>query len=77
MSVHLFINTKRRRAADEGRLRYPLLTQRHENFTLTVARAHIRFAEMAVQLISHLAGLDSQAPQSPVQPAPRLAALPD
>ena len=38
--------------------RAEILTQRHENFTLTVANAHIRFAEMAVQMISHRSGLD-------------------
>jgi hypothetical protein len=49
------------------------LTQRHENFTLTVASGHIRFAELAVQMLSHLAGLDIQAPQP--KAAQRLAAL--
>jgi hypothetical protein len=56
--------------------RAEFLTQRHENFTLTIASGQIRFAEMAVQIISHLAGLDIQASQPPSQPAPRLAALP-
>jgi hypothetical protein len=56
--------------------RAEFLTQRHENFTLTVANSHIKFAEMAVQIISHLAGLDIQAPQPNPQPAPRLAVLP-
>jgi len=39
--------------------RAEFLTQRHENLTLTVANSHIKFAVMAVQLISHLAGLDT------------------
>jgi hypothetical protein len=56
--------------------RAEFLTQRHENFTLTVASGHIRFAELAAQMISHLAGLDIQAPQPIAQAAPRLAALP-
>jgi hypothetical protein len=54
--------------------RAEILTQRHENFTLTVASTHIKLAEMAVQMISHLAGLDIQ-PAPPPQAAPRLAAL--
>jgi outer membrane biogenesis lipoprotein LolB len=56
--------------------RAEFLTQRHENFTLTVASGHIRFAEMAAQMISHLAGLDIQAPPPNPQGPPRLAALP-
>jgi hypothetical protein len=56
--------------------RAEFLTQRHENFTLTVASEHVRFAEMAVQMISHLAGLDAPAPQPPPQATPRLATLP-
>ena len=57
-------------------LRAEFLTQRHENFTLTVASSQIRFAEMAVQMISHLAGLDIQAPPPAPQAAQRLAELP-
>jgi len=56
--------------------RAEFLTQRHENFTLTVASGHIRFAEIAAQMISHLAGLDVQTPQPTAQAAPRLATLP-
>ena len=56
--------------------RAQFLTQRHENFTLTVANRHMKFAEMAVQIISHLAGLDIQAPQTTPQAAPRRAAFP-
>jgi hypothetical protein len=56
--------------------RAEFLTQRHENFSITVASGHTRFAETAVQVISHLAGLDIPAPQATPQPAPRLAALP-
>ena len=56
--------------------RAEILTQRHENFTLTVACGHIRFAEMAAQIISHLAGLDIQARQPTPQAARRFAALP-
>jgi hypothetical protein len=56
--------------------RAEFLTQQHENFTLTVANGQIRFAEMAVQMISHLAGLDIQSPQPTPQAAPRLAELP-
>jgi hypothetical protein len=54
--------------------RAEFLTHRHENFTLTVASAHIRFAEMAVQTASHLADMDLQAPRPNPQAAP-LAAL--
>jgi len=56
--------------------RAEFLTQRHENFTLTVARAHIRFAELAAHTISRLAGLDIETPQTTPQAAPRLATLP-
>ena len=56
--------------------RAEFLTQRHENFTLTVASGHIRFAEIAVQMVSHLAGLDTPAPQPAPLAAPRLAPLP-
>jgi hypothetical protein len=56
--------------------RAEFLTQRHENFSLTVASGHRRFAEMAVEMISHLAGLDIQAPQPTPQATPSLAALP-
>jgi hypothetical protein len=56
--------------------RAEFLTQRHENFTLTLANRHIKFAELAVQMISHLAGLDAQNPTSTPQPASRLAELP-
>jgi hypothetical protein len=56
--------------------RAEFLTQRHENFTLIVANAHIRFAEMAVQTISHLAGLDIPAPPPTAQGAARIAELP-
>jgi hypothetical protein len=56
--------------------RAELLTQRHENFTLTVASSHIKFADLAVQMISHLAGLDIQGPPPTPQPTPRLATLP-
>jgi hypothetical protein len=45
--------------------RAEFLTQRHENFTLTVACCHIRFAEMAAQIISHLSGPDIQVRQPP------------
>jgi hypothetical protein len=54
--------------------RAELLTQRHENLSLTVANGHIRFADLAVQTISQLAGLDTQPPTSPLPAAPRLAA---
>ncbi len=56
--------------------RAELLTERHENFTLTVTNKHIRFAEMAVQVISQLAGLATPPPPSSLQAAPRLAELP-
>jgi len=56
--------------------RAEFLTQRHENLTLTVARGHIRFAEMAVEIISHLAGLDNQPLQPSPHTAPRMATLP-
>jgi len=56
--------------------RAEFLTQRHENLTLTVASGQIRFAEMAVQMASHLAGLDTPHPQPAPQAAPPLAALP-
>jgi hypothetical protein len=56
--------------------RAEFLTQRHENFTLTVAHAQIRFAEIAVNTISHLAGRDIPAPQPAPQAAARLAELP-
>ena len=56
--------------------RAEFLTHRHENFTLTVASAHIRFGEMAVQMTSQLAGLDTPAPPPDPQTAPRLAELP-
>ena len=53
--------------------RAELLTQRHENLTLTVASGHIQFADQAVQIISHLAGLDIRSPPPTAQPAPSLA----
>jgi hypothetical protein len=53
--------------------RAELLTQRHENLTLTVASSHIQFAGQAVQVISHLAGLDIQAPPPTPQATPSLA----
>ena len=56
--------------------RAEILTQRHENFTLTVANSHIRFADLAVQTISQLAGLDTPPPTSPLPASPRLAAQP-
>ncbi|HXW13614.1 MAG TPA: hypothetical protein VEN79_03815, partial [Terriglobia bacterium] len=56
--------------------RAEFLTQRHENFTLTVTNRHIGFAEMAVQMISHLAGLDVTPPPLTPQAGPRLATLP-
>ena len=56
--------------------RAEFLTQRHENFTITVASGHIRFAELAAQTISRLAGLDIETPQTTPQAAPRLATLP-
>ncbi len=56
--------------------RVEFLTQRHENFTLTVAMGHVKFAEMAVQMISRLAGLDVQAPRPAPQIASPAAALP-
>jgi hypothetical protein len=56
--------------------RAEFLTERHENFTLTVANSHIRFAEMAVQMISHLAGRDVQPPPRTPQAVPRFASLP-
>lgn len=42
--------------------RAEFLTQRHENLTLTLANAQIQFAEMAVQRITQLAGLQVPAP---------------
>jgi hypothetical protein len=56
--------------------RAEFLTHGHENFSLTVANAHSKFAELAVQKISHLADLNGQARQTPPQPVPGLAALP-
>jgi hypothetical protein len=56
--------------------RAEFLTHRHENFTLTMASAHIKFGEMAVQMTSQLAGLNFPAPPPNPQAAPRLAALP-
>jgi hypothetical protein len=53
--------------------RAELLTQRHENLTLTLANSHIQFADQAVRMISHLAGLDIQSPPPPAQSAPSLA----
>jgi hypothetical protein len=53
--------------------RAELLTQRHENLTLTVASSHIQFADQAVQIISQLAGLDIQGPPPTPQPTPSLA----
>jgi hypothetical protein len=55
--------------------RAELLTRRNENFTLTVASSHIQFADLAVQMISHLAGLDIQPPPPTLQPTPSLSAL--
>ena len=56
--------------------RAEFLTQRHENFTVTIANSHIRFTEMAVQMISNLAGLDVQPPPLTPQSTARLATLP-
>ena len=56
--------------------RAEILTGRHENFTLTVSSAHIQFADLAVQTISQLAGLDTRPPASTIETAPRLAAQP-
>jgi hypothetical protein len=56
--------------------RAEILTQRHENFTLTVACSHIQFADLAVQTISQLAGLNTPPPTSPLAASPRLAAQP-
>ena len=56
--------------------RAEFLTQRHENFTVTIANSHIRFTEMAVQMISNLAGLDVQPPPLTPQGTARLATLP-
>jgi hypothetical protein len=56
--------------------RAEILTERHESFSLTVANEHIKFANMAVQIISRLAGLDAQAPPGTLQAAPPLAAQP-
>jgi hypothetical protein len=56
--------------------RAELLTQRHENFTMIVSNAHIRFAEMAVQAVSHFAGLDNPAPPPAPQGTARFAELP-
>jgi hypothetical protein len=55
--------------------RAEFLTQRHENFTLTVANSHIRFTEMAVQMISNLASSDVQSHHLTRQSAARLATL--
>ncbi len=56
--------------------RAELLTGRHENFSLTVTNKHIRFAEVAVQVISKMAGLDAPPPPSTLPATPRLAELP-
>jgi len=56
--------------------RAEFLTQRHENFTVTIANRHIRFTEMAVQMISNLAGLDVQPPLLTPQGTAPLATLP-
>jgi hypothetical protein len=56
--------------------RAEFLTQRHENFTLTVTNSHIRFTELAVNMISNLAGLDAHPPQLTSAGAPRPATLP-
>jgi hypothetical protein len=42
--------------------RAELLTQRHENLSLTVASSYIPFADQAVRMISQIAGLNVQPP---------------
>lgn len=56
--------------------RVEILTQRHENFTLTVASGHIKFAEIAAQLISQRTGARTESGPAILQPAPRIAAIP-
>jgi hypothetical protein len=56
--------------------RVEILTHRHANFTLTVASGHIKFAEMAVSMISSRAGLGVQTPSRTFQAAPPVEALP-
>jgi hypothetical protein len=56
--------------------RAEILTQRHENFTLTVASSHAKFADLAVQVISHLTGPEDEAPPPALQFAPSPAAPP-
>ena len=54
--------------------RVEILTQRHENFTLTVASGHIKFAEMAVQMVSQRAAVDRQTPSRTLQAAAQVEA---
>jgi hypothetical protein len=56
--------------------RAELLTQRHENLTLTVASGHIQFADQAVRMISQIAGLNVQPPPPTVQGTASLTAIP-
>jgi hypothetical protein len=56
--------------------RAEFLTHRQQILTLTAASSHIRFAEMAVQTVSQLAGLNVPVPEVNPTAAPRLAAVP-
>jgi hypothetical protein len=55
--------------------RAEILTQRHENLTLTVAHRNARFSELAIKTISQRAGLDIQPPPA-AQAAPGLVTAP-
>jgi hypothetical protein len=56
--------------------RAELLTHRHENFTLTVACAHVKFAEMAMRAVVELAGLSPTSDAPPLPGTARMAQLP-
>ena len=55
--------------------RAEILSQRHENLTLTVAHRNARFSELAIKTISQRSGLDVQPPPS-AQAAPGLVTAP-
>jgi Domain of unknown function (DUF4126) len=56
--------------------RAEILTQQNHTLSLAVEKGQMPYAEMAVQMISHLAGLDAPIDNPAPQTAPRLAALP-